>query len=136
MGSTELRGFLLDTHLWFWYLTGSKRLPYSLKEIIDHSPDECWISPISVWEIGMHVKRQRIKIKGKYRQWVNKALKSFPVREAPLNNEVSLVSEEIKLPHRDPADHFIAATSIVYELTLLTVDEKLLGYNWLKSRSG
>lgn len=79
--------------------------------------------------------RKRIEVQGEFRKWITNALKLFPVKEAQLNLEVSIVSGEIQLPHRDPADHFIAASSIVYELTLLTVDEKLLGYDWLYSRS-
>lgn len=45
------------------------------------------------------------------------------------------MSQEIDLGHRDPADHFIAATAIVYELTLLTVDQRLTKARWLTTRS-
>jgi PIN domain nuclease of toxin-antitoxin system len=33
----------------------------------------------------------------------------------------------IDLPHQDPADRFLAATARVYDLTLVTADERLLG---------
>jgi PIN domain nuclease of toxin-antitoxin system len=32
----------------------------------------------------------------------------------------------VRLPHQDPVDRFLAATAIVYELTLVTADERLL----------
>ena len=32
----------------------------------------------------------------------------------------------IDLPHQDPADRSIAATALVYGLTLVTADEKIL----------
>ncbi|MBT8339733.1 MAG: PIN domain-containing protein [Desulfatitalea sp.] len=41
---------------------------------------------------------------------------------ASLNHEVALRSRRISLPHQDPADLFIAATAIVYGLTLVTAD--------------
>jgi PIN domain nuclease of toxin-antitoxin system len=48
-----------------------------------------------------------------------------------------LASDAIVLPHRDPADTFLAATAKVYDLTLVTADENLLrgkGYPVLSSR--
>jgi PIN domain nuclease of toxin-antitoxin system len=37
----------------------------------------------------------------------------------------------LQLPHRDPADGFLVATARVYDLTLVTADERLL-----KARQG
>ena len=54
------------------------------------------------------------------------ALKQAPVREAPITREVALETRRIQLPHRDPADRFLAATARVFELTLVTSDARLL----------
>ncbi len=54
------------------------------------------------------------------------AHEQFPVKAAPLNDEVALTSYEIMLSHRDPADHFLAATALVYDLTLMRVDAHLV----------
>ena len=54
-------------------------------------------------------------------------LRSTPLREAPLNHEVAIQSRSLDLPHQDPADPFLAATAIVYDLTLVTADDRLLG---------
>ena len=130
-----MRGYILDTHIWFWYLVGSERLPKGLRDLIDETQDRCWFSPISVWELSMLTSRGRIKISGDFRRWIQRSLELFPIREASLNLEVAIVVQEIELSHGDPADQFIAATANVYELTLLTVDQRLLGLDWLPSRS-
>jgi PIN domain nuclease of toxin-antitoxin system len=39
---------------------------------------------------------------------------------------VALETRGISLPHQDPADRFLAATAAVYDLTLLTADDRLL----------
>lgn len=127
--------FLLDSHVWFWYLTGSPRLPDGLRSAMDAALSELWLSPISVWELGMLEQRGRVRLSGGFRAWVEEAIRRFPLEEAPLNREVALVSREVELPHRDPADHFLAATALVYGLTLLTVDERLTGARWLPTRS-
>ena len=41
--------------------------------------------------------------------------------------EIAVATRTIGLPHRDPADLFLAATAKVFELTLVTADARLLG---------
>lgn len=130
-----MSGFLLDTHIWWWYLTGSDRLGRGLHRQINQSATDCWLSPISVWELGMLSERGRIRIPGVFRTWVEAAQQKFPLGEAALTREVSLVSHELQLPHQDPADHFVAATALVYGLVLMTVDERLTKAKWLPTRS-
>jgi PIN domain nuclease of toxin-antitoxin system len=127
--------FLLDTHIWFWYLIGSDRLPTGIRDILDTPRQVSWLSPISVWEVGMLAARGRIQLHAELRQWMVQARQQFPLQDALLNLEVALTSRDITLPHRDPADHFIAATAIVYNLTLLTVDQHLTRAEWLPTRS-
>lgn len=130
-----MKGFLLDTHIWFWYLSGSRSLSPSLRRVIDQTRSDCWISPISLWELGILNARRRIALPRRFRQWMNEALEKFPLNEAPLNNEIALVSLEVGLTHPDPADRFLAATTIVYELVLMTVDERLTRARAIPTRS-
>ena len=61
----------------------------------------------------------------------------MPLREAPLTREVASASRSLDLPHEDPADRFIAATAMVYDLTLVTADERLWAskrYKVIRSR--
>lgn len=80
-------------------------------------------------------ERGRVKLRTGIRGWTDEAMRRFPVEEAPLNREIALVSREVRLPHRDPADRFLAATALVHGLTLLTVDERLRSARWLRTRS-
>ncbi|HKZ92131.1 MAG TPA: type II toxin-antitoxin system VapC family toxin [Candidatus Limnocylindrales bacterium] len=127
---------LLDTHAWLWYLTGSVRLPPELRIAIDAAVGRVWLSPISVWEVGMLHARGRVALRGGTRAWVETALRSFPVHEAALTGEVALRSQELELGHRDPADHLLAATTLVHGLTLVTLDERLTAASWLPTLSG
>jgi PIN domain nuclease of toxin-antitoxin system len=128
--------FLLDTHVWFWYLTGSHRLQKTLVRAIDAAPGDVWLSPISLWELGMLAQRGRLRLYGGLRGWVEEAQRRFPLRDAPLDREVAVASLEVDLPHRDPADRFLAATALVHGLTLLTIDDRLVQAAWLPTRSG
>lgn len=42
--------FLLDTHIFLWFISGDKRLPDSMRDAIEDDANEVYLSPISVWE--------------------------------------------------------------------------------------
>ncbi|MGI8428399.1 MAG: type II toxin-antitoxin system VapC family toxin [Solirubrobacteraceae bacterium] len=127
--------YLLDTHIWFWYLLASDRLPGGLREALEGSSCELWLSPISIWELALLHDHGRIELFGGPRSWVQDALRRVPLRDAPLSREVALRSRELALPHRDPADRFLAATALVHGLTLMTVNDRLREADWLPTRS-
>jgi PIN domain nuclease of toxin-antitoxin system len=121
--------------VWVWYVAGSPRLPPSLRDEVDASPGQLWLSPISVWELGMLHARGRVELDGGIRAWVERALRGFPLAEASLTREVTLRSHEIDLGHRDPADHLLAATALVHDLTVMTLDDRLTQAAWLPTRA-
>ena len=131
-----MKGLLLDTHIWFWYLTGSPRLPVRVRDLISHSLEDCWVSPISVWELGMLAAKGRILLDREFGSWLAMALEAMPVKDAALTRAAALRSREIELPHRDPADHFLAATAQIYGLTLVTVDRHLRDLDFVQTFSG
>lgn len=122
---------LLDTHIWIWYLSGSKELPTKYRKAISSKGNASWLSPISVWETMVLAQKGRLTLLPDPVAWVREALRIFPVTEAPLNVETSIRSRQIPLAHEDPADRFLAATALVFDLTLMTVDRRLTGLDWL-----
>jgi PIN domain nuclease of toxin-antitoxin system len=58
---------LLDTHIWSWYLTGSRRLPGRIKEILDRPDELPWLSPVSIWETAILAAKKRIEITTDFR---------------------------------------------------------------------
>lgn len=117
--------FLLDTHIWLWSLLETHKLHRSISEVLDNDRNELFISPITIWETMILAERQRIILMPSPAEWVKEALKRSPVKEAVLSHAVAVRSRLIELPHHDPADRFIAATAWEYDLTLITMDEKL-----------
>jgi len=126
---------LLDTHIWLWYLLGNSRLWLQVQSAIADSNNEVWLSPISIWEAAILAEKGRISLQPDTSTWVSLALKNLETREATLNNEIALLSRQIDLPHQDPADRFIVATAVFYQLTLATVDSNLTNSSWLRTFS-
>ena len=117
---------LLDTHIFLWGLLEPERLRPEVVTALEDKSNELWLSPIVIWEVLMLAERGRVVLRPDAVTWVRRALEKFPFQEAALTHEVAIQSQLIELPHPDPADRFLAATALVYGLTLVTADERLL----------
>ena len=117
--------YLLDTHIWIWSLLEPDRLARHVAKELQNPENELFLSPISVWELLMLSRKGRIVLDEDAGAWIAKAFRAAPLHEAPLTHEVALATRHIELPHRDPADKFLAATARVLGLTLITADPQL-----------
>ncbi len=134
MGSSTVK-LLLDTDIWLWYALGEPKLSENLRSIIAADTTELWLSPISVWEVLLLVEKGRISLKSDTNTWIDRSLKALAILEAPLNHQIALLRRHVDLPHQDPADRFIVATAVYYELQLATVDTHLTSAVWLETIS-
>ena len=116
---------LLDTHIWLWSMLEPTRLSRRVAKALEDPRNELWLSPVSVWEVLVLSEKGRIDLRENVESWVAKAMAVAPLWEAPFTHDVALATQTIRLPHRDPADRFLAATAKVYDLTLVTADENL-----------
>ena len=117
---------LLDTHIWVWSLLDPSRLSRRVRAELESPDNELWLSPISAWELLVLIEKGRVEVDKEGVQWVAEVSRSAALREAALTHEVAVESRVSDLPHQDPADRFLAATARVYDLTLVTADERLL----------
>jgi PIN domain nuclease of toxin-antitoxin system len=127
MGGPEMMKLLLDTHIFLWSLLEPKKLTKKVRREVESIDNQLWLSPITTWETMILVERGRVILEMDPRTWISDVLKAIPFREAPINHEIAMRSRTVSLPHQDPADRFLAATAAVYDLTLVTADERLLG---------
>ena len=116
---------LLDTHIWVWSVAEDSRLTDMVRRVLGDPLHELWISSISTWEVLILAERGRLVLDPDARSWVRQALSDAPVREAPVTIDVALASRSVRLDNQDPADRFIAASAMVFGLTLVTVDRDL-----------
>jgi PIN domain nuclease of toxin-antitoxin system len=77
-----------------------------------------------------------LRIKGDPYQWVQHALQKSALMPAHLTIDAAMESRRVGLTHDDLADRFIAATAAVYDLTLVTADERLLAGKSIKRLNG
>lgn len=123
---------LLDTHIWLWSALEPHRLTRRVERALADPANELWLSPVSVGELIVLLRKGRITLPNELATWVTKTMQDLELSEAPLTVEVALAVSSITFPRGDPADHFLAATAKVLDLTLITADEKLIAAGEIK----
>jgi PIN domain nuclease of toxin-antitoxin system len=125
---------LLDTHVWVWRLLEPDRLSARAAKTLSSSEHAVHLSPISVWETLVLVRRKRLRLEPNAHQWVRQALKRSPVTMAPVTHDVAMRSEALDgFKARDPADRFLVATAIEHNFVLVTADEAMRRYNGVET---
>jgi len=120
---------LLDTHVWWWWITGEPRLSAAqrrrLAKITPQSP--ALVSDISLWEVAKLLSLGRIEMDVPLREWLEGASAEPLVRRCGISPAVA--AEVAALPdsfHRDPADRILVATARILGATMLTQDERII----------
>lgn len=130
MGRSEL--ILLDTHIWIRWLVGNEPLPEGIIEMIETS-DAIAVSAISIWEVVLLQKRQRIELPVPLDQWLDAALLGSDVQVLPITGKIARLAGILPEHHKDPADRLIIATSIVNQSKLISFDSAFPSYTELNN---
>lgn len=119
---------LLDTHVWIWMVEGDSKINASARKAIETA--KCvFISPISIWEIGMLVQSGRVELELDRLDWVEKSIEIAGFEVASISSKIAIQST--RLPgtiHGDPADRLLIATAHELNAVLVTCDRKILEY--------
>lgn len=127
-----MKRFLLDTHIWLWASREPHKLSSEVHKIVNSPTTDRFLSPISLWELATLVDKKKIAMREDFAIWVQQSINDLKLSEAPLNWKVANEMRYILPNHRDPADRFLAATAVAYDLTLITADQALIGVLGLK----
>jgi PIN domain nuclease of toxin-antitoxin system len=117
---------LLDTHIWIWSQLEPERVSSDVKRAMADPENILWLSPVSIWELIVHVEKKRIILQEDVFAWIESARKELLLQEAPLSWAITQEMVLLPIRHRDPADRFLVATAKVLELTLVTADRRML----------
>lgn len=127
-----MKRILLDTHIWLWAALEPHKLNSDVRRIITDPMAERYLSPISLWELGVLLDKKRFALKEDFAIWVHRSIEDLRILEAALTWKVAQELRFILPNHKDPADRFLVATAVAYDLTLVTADQNLIGVPGLK----
>jgi PIN domain nuclease of toxin-antitoxin system len=128
---SETPPLLLDTHAAIW-ITEDQPIASTAVEALDtayRAGSIVFVSPITAWEVGLLVSRNRLSLVARPERWFQRLLAIPGLRLADLSPDILIASSFLPgTPPRDPADRIILATARDLGATLITRDRLLLKY--------
>ena len=120
---------LLDTCTLLWWTLDPGKLSSRAKEACDNIKIVgAVISSISIWELGIKLKRGKLEINISLEEYVKRLKKLGTLEIIPIDEIIWLKNLALDWPHRDPADRTIVATAQLKNLPIITRDKFISDY--------
>ncbi|MCF2144926.1 type II toxin-antitoxin system VapC family toxin [Desmonostoc muscorum LEGE 12446] len=125
---------ILDTHLWIWWNHNDSKLTPAHRKVINRErPYGLGVCSISWLEISRLVTQNKLILPCSIQEWFNIAFAQEGVILLSITPQIAI--DSYSLPgdfHKDPADRIIVATARIYNVPLVSIDEKILAYSHIK----
>ena len=119
--------YLLDTCAMIWLGMGGGDLSLDARRRISMA-SALHYSPISVWEIARLIKEDKVFIPNNVTGFVSDLKEQYGLAAIPPTDDIMIRAAQLPDVHKDPADRIIIATSLAYDLTIVTGDSKFPQY--------
>jgi PIN domain nuclease of toxin-antitoxin system len=120
--------FLLDTHVFLWWITDDPRLSPRARRIIADGRNRIFLSAASGWEIAIKARLGRLELPDDLERFILNQLAVNAIDVLPV--QMSHALHVYKLPdhHRDPFDRLLIAQAQLEKLRILTADAQFSKY--------
>jgi len=120
---------MLDTcALLWWTLDPEKLSDKAVKACKKISYMGAIISSISIWEIGIKIKKGKLNIGLSLTEYVDRLKSLDTLTIIPIDEYIWIENISLDWEHRDPADRTIVATARLKNLPIITKDENIKGF--------
>ncbi|KQN32421.1 hypothetical protein ASE92_17600 [Pedobacter sp. Leaf41] len=123
--------FLLDTHIFLFFINGESSISEEIIEILNDKQTEKFISIVSIWEITIKMNIGKLRLKDDLKS-IYILLDNFDIKILQLNKINFEVYLSLPFIHKDPFDRMIISQAVADDLTLITDDQYIRSYPNLK----
>lgn len=119
--------FLLDTHIFLFFINGDNSISKKVIDIINNPNAEKYISVVSIWEITIKLNIGKLKLKDDINS-IYQLLEKYGVKILQPSKNDFIKYTSLPLIHKDPFDRLIISQTLTNDLTLITDDQYIKGY--------
>ena len=119
---------LLDTHAFFWWLSGSNRLSLPARQAIGDEDNEVMVSAASAWEIATKHRIGKLPDAEALALDIPGAIAGQNFEELPITVEHAVRAGALPGPHRDPFDRMLIAQALSGNLVLVSIESLFDSY--------
>lgn len=116
---------LLDTHAFLWWIGDEPALGPRAREAIAAPANVVFVSAATAWEIAVKREAGKLDAPGEVGAWI----RDGGFTELAIEVEHAVASAGLPRHHGDPFDRLLIAQARLEDLTLVTSDPEILGYD-------
>jgi PIN domain nuclease of toxin-antitoxin system len=119
---------LADTHVFLWYISGDKRLPARIRDLLQNPNNEVSLSIVSVWEAIVKYRLNKLPLPEPPELYLPRQRERHQIKSLGLDEESVIELHRLPSLHRDPFDRMLICQALHHGLSIATVDEAILAY--------
>ena len=121
-----MSSILLDTSALFYWTVHPQGLSNRAKKALESAEkDGLAISSVSVWEIGIKSKQEKLHLGISFEDFVRRLRSVTTLSIVDVSTEVWCRNLALPWKHKDPADRTIVATAEMLKIPLVTSDKEI-----------
>lgn len=117
--------FLIDTHIFLWWMRNDKHLHKEIQIILENPENTILLSTISIWELIIKKAKKKVRLPKNWKITLGKS--QFQLLNISIEHVLTL--ETLPLYHNDPFDRMLIAQALAEKCTLVTTDVKMKKYD-------
>ena len=111
--------YLLDTHVFLWFLSDDLKLKESAKNTIADKANPVFVSAATIWEISIKAKLKKLKVPKNIEEYIAKS----GFEDLSVSSVHASKTRNLPLYHRDPFDRMLISQATLDNLTIITHDK-------------
>lgn len=116
--------FVLDTCALLWWTIDPESLSKKAEKVCSQiNVQGAFISSITIWEIGIKMKKGLLDIKENLASYVNRINLLQSIEIIPVDEHIWIKNLMLNWDHKDTADRTIVATAMMRNLPIVTKDK-------------
>lgn len=115
-----------------WLVADQDSLSVAAKTAISKSAGNIFVSSISALEIGIKVRRKKLRLPIPVSEWYEKALSLHGLADLPVSWRIAAQASSLPLLHDDPFDRIIIAAGLLSQAKIVTPDRHFKKYPGLE----
>jgi len=119
---------LLDTHVVWWFLKGSEKIPTSVKDTIFDAKNKIYVSIATAWEVAIKMSIGKLSFDGGIDGFIE-AIENENFAMMEISTEHIKIVTDLPFIHRDPFDRILVAQAIAEDISVMTTDANMLKYD-------
>jgi PIN domain nuclease of toxin-antitoxin system len=120
---------IIDTHIYFWWVTGDRRLPPEVRGLLDGGSAGVLMSAVVPWELATKSRLGKWPSARRVLDEIEQLLGAGQMTALPITTLHAKIAGLFPANHRDPFDRLLAAQARCENAPLVTVDSAFGGFD-------